>query len=94
MDRGSLTLSRWFASGCVIQLVLCLFEMDVIEMGALVIKSLMSGTESTGSSCTFSGPNSESVVSPRSTEGSSRCGAAETNLTSNHDVVGSIPGLA
>ena len=26
--------------------------------------------------------------------GSSRRGAAETNLTSNHEVVGSIPGLA
>ena len=25
---------------------------------------------------------------------SSRCGAAETNLTSNHEVAGSIPGLA
>jgi len=28
------------------------------------------------------------------TFGSSRCGAAETNLTSNHEVTGSIPGLA
>ena len=26
--------------------------------------------------------------------GSSHCGAAETNLTRNHEVAGSIPGLA
>ena len=30
----------------------------------------------------------------RKLEGSSRCGAAETNLTRNHEVSGLIPGLA
>ena len=30
----------------------------------------------------------------KAVEGSSRCGAAETNLTRNHEVSGSIPGLA
>ena len=35
-----------------------------------------------------------SFVNENKNSGSSRCGAVETNLTRNHDVVGSIPGLA
>ena len=30
----------------------------------------------------------------RNLEGSSRCGTVETNLTRNHEVAGSMPGLA
>ena len=32
-------------------------------------------------------------LSPKANHGSSLCGAAETNLTRNHEVLGSIPGL-
>lgn len=38
------SLSRCLASSCVKQLAVCLFEVDLFEMDALVIKSLMSDT--------------------------------------------------
>lgn len=47
MAGGGLAVSSWFASSCVIQLAVNLFEMDVLKMDTLAIKGLMSGTYTT-----------------------------------------------
>lgn len=46
--EGPVSLSGCAASNCVTQLAACLLEMDVFEMNASAIKSLLSDTYSEG----------------------------------------------
>ena len=42
----------------------------------------------------FNSKNPNNSIKKKKTSRSSHCGTVETNLTGNHEVAGSIPGLA